>query len=113
MTAICPQPWTPVFSSIAVCGEGDTYRLLGQFEKAISAFEQMRKMRGNAGQAPLFLAAIYSEMGRAEEARKEVEALLKLDPDYTLRRLKVFATYSDPAESERIISALRKAGLPE
>ena len=93
--------------------EGDTYRLLGQNEKAIAAFEQMRKMQGNAWQVPLFLAAIYSEMGRQEEARNEVEALLKLDPDYTLRRLKIFATYSDPAESERIISALREAGLPE
>ena len=93
--------------------EGDIYRLLGQHEKAIAAFEQMRKMQGNAWQVPLFLAAIYGETGREEDARKEVEALLKLDPDYTLRRLKVFATYSDPAESERIISALRKAGLPE
>ena len=47
-----------------------TYRLLGQSEKAISAFEQMRKIQGNAWQTPLFLAAIYSEMGREEEVRK-------------------------------------------
>lgn len=70
-------------------------------------------MQANAWQVPLFLAAIYGETGRRDDARREVEALLKLDPDYTLRRLHAFATYRDPAESERLISALRAAGLPE
>ena len=92
---------------------GDIYRLLGRHDEAIGAFTQLREVRPDSWQAPLFLAAIYGELGRAEDARAEVETLLGIDPNYSLRQLANFATYKDPAVSQRLLDTLRDAGLPE
>jgi len=63
---------------------------------------------------PLFrLAAIYAMLGQGEEARIHVEELLKLDPNYTVKRLSKTFVYKNQVDADRIINALRKAGLPE
>ena len=92
---------------------GDIYRLLGRYDEAIAAFTQLREMRPDSWQAPLFLAAIYGELGRDDDARAEVEALLGIDPNYSLRQLAGFATYKDPAVRQSLLDTLRAAGLPE
>jgi hypothetical protein len=59
------------------------------------------------------LAAIYGELGGAEDVRAEVEALLRVDPNYSLCQLAHFATYKDPSVCQRLVETLRSAGLPE
>ena len=92
---------------------GDIYRLLGRYDEAIAAFTQLREVRPDSWLAPLFLAAIYGELGRPDDAHAEVEALLGIDSNYSVRQLAGFATYKDPAVRQRLLDLLRVAGLPE
>jgi TolB-like protein/Tfp pilus assembly protein PilF len=95
---------------------GIAYRLTGQYEEAIAWLEKWRD-RANPRSAlpPLFLAYTYEEAGRGEEAQVAVAELLKRKPKASIegyRNSKVFP-YKDPVEVERILEALRRAGLPE
>jgi TolB-like protein/class 3 adenylate cyclase/Flp pilus assembly protein TadD len=58
------------------------------------------------------LAAVYVRLGRLEEARVEVSELLKKKSDYTLK-MENLRPYKDPAQRDRFINDLRKAGVPD
>ena len=54
--------------------------------------------------------------GGSEEARKEAEIALQLNPKFTIRLFRAGAPSDNPVylkQRERIIEALRAAGLPE
>jgi adenylate cyclase len=61
--------------------------------------------------AHLYLAAIYSELGREAEARAEGAEVVRLNPPFSIEVLRQRLPYKDPAIVERHIAALRKAGL--
>jgi len=46
-----------------------------------------------------------------EEARVEVEEVLRISPDFSLEALKGMAPVKDQAALDRFVEALRKAGL--
>jgi adenylate cyclase len=57
------------------------------------------------------LAASLAQLGRLGEAKRAVEQLLSLEPDY---RISKYAPLYRPSEgTERYLEGLRKAGLPE
>jgi adenylate cyclase len=96
---------------------GRTYFHLRQYEDAIKmhkkVFELMQKSPMPAWWAHLHIAMVYSEIGRDEEARTHMKKLLEFYPKFNLegRRRQLF--FKDPANTEREIEALRKAGAPE
>ena len=53
----------------------------------------------------------YSELGREEEARAAGAKMLRIIPQFSVEKWKPMAPYKDPAVTERIAAALRKAGL--
>jgi ApbE superfamily uncharacterized protein (UPF0280 family) len=57
------------------------------------------------------LAASYSELGQAEEARAEVAEVLKTNPDFSLEVWQQRVPVQDPAVIERMACALRQAGM--
>jgi hypothetical protein len=59
----------------------------------------------------LLLAAVYSELGQAVEARAEAAEVLRLNPQFSLEVHRQRMPIKDPALLERHIAALRKAGL--
>jgi len=61
--------------------------------------------------AHLNLAVVYTELGRDAEARAEVAEVLQVAPKFSLEGLQQRLLYKDPAENERVLAALRKAGL--
>jgi len=89
---------------------GDAYRMTGQYEEAISVLKRAIALALNNLGAHLYLAATYSEFDREEEARAEVAEVLRLSPQFSLEALGQMP-YKDPAEGERVLAALRKAGL--
>ena len=90
---------------------GRAYRMAGRYEEAIAHFEESSHPHPNFGPAHLNLAVCYTELGRLEEARAEVAETLRINPQFSLESVEAECTYKDPADIERILAALRKAGL--
>ena len=90
---------------------GDSYYLMGRYEEAIAAFKKALTRNPDLLPAHQFLAIIYSELGREEEARAEAAEVLRISPNYSLEVLRQRLPYKDPAELERSLDGLRKAGL--
>jgi len=89
---------------------GIAYRKTGRYEEAIAMLKKAIKRAPDYELAHLSLATIYINLGREEEARAEAAEVLRINPKFTLER---FAKRSliNKAELERLIDALRKAGL--
>ncbi|MBI3757152.1 MAG: tetratricopeptide repeat protein [Deltaproteobacteria bacterium] len=108
--AIRLNPRSPFFTSNYLATLGDAYRLAGRTEEAITTLKKSLSIRPN-GLAMRTLAIIYSESGRDAEAQAMVAELLKFNPYFSLDGLRQRPIYKDPAESERSLAALQKAGL--
>jgi adenylate cyclase len=92
---------------------GHAYFLMGQYEKAVPTFERVIERNPHFLQAHLLLAAAYSYLGRTEDAEWEVAEVETLSPGFSIKQELVRAQYKRPADLERYIGGLRKAGLPE
>jgi TolB-like protein/DNA-binding SARP family transcriptional activator/Tfp pilus assembly protein PilF len=79
-----------------------------RFEEALEA--NKRVSAGTAWQHAR-LAACYAKLGRLEEARAETEEVLRLDPNFHLS--KVAMAYKFPADRDRVLDGMRRAGLPD
>jgi TolB-like protein len=90
---------------------GRAYRLLRRYEEATSALKGALAVNRNRLDAHLDLAATYSELGRQEEARAEAAEVLRLSPKFSLEVYRQRLSYTEPGETERLLTALRKAGL--
>jgi TolB-like protein/cytochrome c-type biogenesis protein CcmH/NrfG len=86
----------------------------GEYEEALAATRRM-----SVSAFPLFtqifLAAIYAELGRQDDAQVALEELLRLRPDYTIEEQTEWMRKNNISEERmvRMTAALRKAGLPE
>ena len=60
-----------------------------------------------------FLAATYAELGQIDEARATVAKILEANPEVTLAVIRTAWPFRNEADTERLIGALRKAGLPD
>ena len=87
-------------------------RLLGRNESAVSAFEE--GIRRNADDLGLHvgLASTLGELGRQEDAKMPMSEILRLDPNFSIKKYAAGLSYRDPEELERFEIGLRKAGLP-
>jgi tetratricopeptide (TPR) repeat protein len=86
-------------------------RLMGEDEEAIAALEKALPLNLDLLSTHYFLAVIYSELDRQEEAKTEVAAVLRISPNFSLEALRQRLPYKDPIVLERFAAALRKAGL--
>ena len=89
------------------------YRLLGRFDEAIAADNERLVRNSENAFSDIRLAAVYTELGRNEEAQFHVGEALKKNPSYSLRQLRDTDPYEDEAEMTHYIDLLRLAGLPE
>jgi adenylate cyclase len=104
---------SPVYPDWCLGMLGVSYRLLKRYDDAIAADkERLRRNPLNAF-SDIRLAVVYAELGRMDEARAHVAAALRKNPQYSLRQARLLDPFEDPAEMERYLSALRRAGLPE
>ena len=56
-------------------------------------------------------AAAYAVLGREKEARTEVSEILRIEPNFSIKKYAGFMYFQ--VDLEREIEGLRKAGLPE
>jgi adenylate cyclase len=90
---------------------GFAYRLMGQYEEAITAFKRVLSRNPNFFPAHLHLLVAYSELGQEVEARTAAAEFLRLSPNYSLEVYRQRLPFKDQAELERFLDGLRKAGL--
>jgi len=90
---------------------GDALREAGRFEEAVSAFKKAIQLAPDDIRAHYYLAATYVMMGREKEARDEAAEVLRIDPKFSLDFLTKILPYKDQSRRDKVINALRKAGL--
>jgi adenylate cyclase len=93
-----------------LAGIGIAYYLAGRPE-AITPLKQFLTHYPNILPTHLTLAAVYSELGKEAEAQAEAAEVRRINPNFSLEVHKERMPIKDPVVIERIIAALRKAGL--
>ena len=92
---------------------GHALLYVGRFDEAVSAYKKALQREPNHFFAHLRLAATYSMMGLEKKAQAEASEVLRLKPRFSLDYFAKVLGYKDQTETEKIITALRKAGLPD
>jgi adenylate cyclase len=90
---------------------GNSYRLAGQNEEAITTLKRSLIHNPSWWPSYIFLAVIYGEQGQEAEARAAAAEVLRINPSFSLELGRQTWPYKDPAQLERDMAALRKAGL--
>lgn len=90
---------------------GNAHRLTKRYDEAIATFKKILTVMPHHLGSHFGLAAVCSELGREEEVWGEVAEVLRINPQFSLEALQQRLPYKDPAELERHLAALRKAGL--
>ena len=82
----------------------------GDYEQAVAVLNRLESLHIWDHRV---LAASYAQLGQDEKARQHAEAVLAINPDFSLARFKAKIPYRDEAMRKRILDGLAKAGLPE
>jgi tetratricopeptide (TPR) repeat protein len=103
---------SPVYPSWYLWTLGTACRLLGRSESAVSAFEEAIKLSPDHLAPHVGLASTLGELGRQEEAKRSVSEILRIDPEFSIKKYSEGLSYKNPADLARFEDGLRRAGLP-
>jgi tetratricopeptide (TPR) repeat protein len=84
---------------------------LERFEDAVRALKARLARQPHSDVSHVLLAACYGHLGRADEARAEWQEALRINPDYSTEHRRQILPYKNPADFERVVEGLRKAGI--
>ncbi|MBN1107007.1 MAG: hypothetical protein JXL84_26625 [Deltaproteobacteria bacterium] len=85
--------------------------LLGQDKKAIALCKKSLEQSPDYIVCRGFLPAIYMSSGQEEHARAAAKEVLRIDPEFSVDPFAKSKPFKNPADRERLIDALHKAGL--
>jgi adenylate cyclase len=91
---------------------GHAYYVLKRYPEAIDELREYASRAPNLRAGHLWLAAAYAQLEQFGEARTEAAEVLRIEPSFTIERLKHNTFYKNPADAEHIFEGLWKAGLP-
>jgi len=92
---------------------GQAYCDVGMYEEAVAACKEALRRYPNSLFTHVRLAQAYALMGRENEARVEVEEVLRINPRYSVEYFRSSTPYKNPADMELMADALLKVGLPK
>jgi adenylate cyclase len=90
---------------------GVAYLETGRYEEGIAASKEALQLAPNYLLANLILATLYSYAGREDEARAAAAEVRRIDPNFSLIRYAKDTPWKEGPRRDRILDALRKAGL--
>jgi adenylate cyclase len=90
---------------------GHASRNMGRFEDAVSAYNKAIQLEPNNILAHTGLAGTYILMGREKEARAEAAEVLRINPRFSLDSYAKGMIHKDQSRIDKVLNALRKAGL--
>jgi adenylate cyclase len=88
------------------------YFCMGRYEDAAAVLKRRIVRKPDTDMSRVLLAACCGHLGRVEEARSLWQEALAINPGYSLEYRRRVLPYKDPADFERVVDGLRKAGLP-
>ena len=91
---------------------GHAYFVTGDYKEAIRVLRQGIIRAPNYVALHVFLTASHAMAGSIDDARASAEQVLRLNPKFSLKALATYSS-SQPRKMDKILSALRKAGLPD
>jgi adenylate cyclase len=103
----------PFFPPQALMTEGMAHFVQGHYEQALSPFREMVARAPDFRNGRLLLAATYGQTGKASEARLQIEQVLRIEPDCSLKKLSPQRSLLSAEDRVPLLEGLRKAGLPE
>ena len=86
---------------------------LGRYEDATEVLKRRIILKPDTDISRVLLAACYGHLGLTDEAKIQWADVFRINPDYSLERRMKNLPYKDPANTDRIVEGLRKAGLVE
>jgi adenylate cyclase len=90
---------------------GQSHFLKREHEEAINIFSEILHRNPNFLPAHPYLAAIYHELGRKEEARLQAEKLVEKSPQTSLDAWKRRLPYKNEEDLDRLYKALQNIGM--
>jgi adenylate cyclase len=90
---------------------GNAYMYTGMYDDSIAAFKMALRVQPNNLFPHLRLAAVYSLLGREDEAHSEAEEVLRINPKFSLENFGQTIPFKNQSDTDHLINALRKAGL--
>lgn len=103
----------PFFPPHALMTEGLAHFVQRQYEEALPPFREMVDRAPNFRNGRMLLAATYGHLGKTREAGPQIEALLRLEPDCSLKKLSAQRYLQSAEDVLHYLDGLRKAGVPE
>ena len=103
----------PIPPDFYLQGLGLAYAWTGRYEEGIKALKRAIQNAPDSPYGHLFAASAYSMAGRDEEARAAAGEVLRLNPKFSLEKWGKSLKYKNQDDQERLMRALRRAGLPE
>lgn len=103
----------PQGTGIYLSIEGRVLYFLKRYAIAVRVLQQSIERNPAFDRTHLHMAATLAETGRLDDAAWSIDEALAITPNLSLARERSESLYRDPADLERYVSALRKAGLPE
>jgi adenylate cyclase len=109
--AIRLNPLEKKFQAKCFLRLGSAYRQMKQYDEAILAYEKAVQIRPKHWGSWLGLAGVYGLAGREEDARYAAQEFLRIHPKFSLEKYAKKLPDKAQAAKNRLIDALRKAGL--
>jgi TolB-like protein/class 3 adenylate cyclase/cytochrome c-type biogenesis protein CcmH/NrfG len=103
----------PLHPAWYLYGIGEAYYGARQYEQAIVPLQTAINRFPTFITPRRHLAAVYAQMGRMDEAKKEIAAVRKLDSSVCIALYRERSRYKNAEDLEHYLDGLRKAGLPE
>jgi adenylate cyclase len=91
---------------------GITLYLVGRKEEAVQSLKKAIDQNPTHVLPQAFLAAVYVDLGRLDEAKATAKQVMQLNPNFTATRLIKSHTFHDPAKDAQFRNLMHRAGLP-
>ena len=88
------------------------YFIAADYGGAAALLERRIRLQPETDISRGLLASCYGHLGRARDARDVWAEVLEISPDYSIERKARVLPYANPADWDRYVDGLRKAGVP-
>jgi adenylate cyclase len=90
---------------------GQCHYAIGNYQAAKEALEERIRRSPKTDASRMLAAAACGMLGEADAAKRHWRALFRANPDYALAQRREVLPYRDPADFDRIVEGLRRAGI--